>query len=127
MVNRLRHSITDVFNTISERLRIDENTLILLIASIVGIIGGFGAVGFRTLIEFIQSITIGGHEDVLVSVTALPTYKKILLPVVGGLIIGIADAIGGMIFPGAMKSTISFVLFILILLFKQTGLFGSKN
>ncbi len=46
---------------------------------------------------------------------------------VGGLIIGIADAIGGMIFPGAMKTTISFVLFILILLFKPTGLFGSKN
>lgn len=77
-----------MFNTLSERLRIDENTLILLIASIVGIIGGFGAVGFRTLIEFIQTLTLGGHENILASVTALPTYKKILLPVAGGLIVG---------------------------------------
>lgn len=84
----MRHSITDLFNALAERLRIDENTLILVIASIVGIIGGFGAVGFRTLIEFIQTITVGGHENILVSVSALPPYRKILLPVGGGLIVG---------------------------------------
>ncbi len=46
---------------------------------------------------------------------------------VGGLIIGLADSIGAMILPGAMKSILSFVIFILILLFKPNGLFGRKN
>jgi branched-chain amino acid transport system permease protein len=46
---------------------------------------------------------------------------------VGGLVIGVADSIGGLIFPGAMKTLISFVLFILILLFKPTGLMGGKQ
>lgn len=46
---------------------------------------------------------------------------------VGGLIIGIADSIGAMILPGSMKSILSFVIFILILLFKPTGLFGGQN
>ena len=46
---------------------------------------------------------------------------------IGGLIIGIADSIGAMILPGSMKSILSFVIFILILLFKPTGLFGRQN
>lgn len=45
----------------------------------------------------------------------------------GGLIIGLADSVGAMLLPGAMKSIISFTIFILILLFKPTGLFGRKN
>jgi branched-chain amino acid transport system permease protein len=47
--------------------------------------------------------------------------------VVGGLIIGLADSIGAMLLPSAMKSIISFSIFVLILLFKPTGLFGGKR
>ena len=46
---------------------------------------------------------------------------------VGGLIIGVAESFGAMFLPGAMKSIISFTIFILILLFKPTGLFGKRN
>ena len=46
---------------------------------------------------------------------------------IGGLIIGMADSIGAMILPGSMKSVLSFVIFIMILLFKPTGLFGRQN
>ena len=45
----------------------------------------------------------------------------------GGLIIGVADSVGAMFLPGAMKSIISFTIFILILLFKPTGLFGRRH
>lgn len=46
---------------------------------------------------------------------------------VGGLIIGMADSIGAMILPGSIKSVLSFVIFIIILLFRPTGLFGRHN
>jgi branched-chain amino acid transport system permease protein len=46
---------------------------------------------------------------------------------IGGLIIGVADSVGAMFLPGAMKSIISFTIFILILLFKPTGLFGGRH
>lgn len=88
MVARLRHSAEDLINYLTDQLRLNENTVILVIASIVGIIGGFGAVGFRTLIEFIQTVTIGTHENILATVRALPPYKKMLLPSMGGLIVG---------------------------------------
>jgi branched-chain amino acid transport system permease protein len=44
----------------------------------------------------------------------------------GGVIIGVADSVGAMLLPAAMKSVISFTLFILILLFKPSGLFGGR-
>jgi branched-chain amino acid transport system permease protein len=46
---------------------------------------------------------------------------------IGGLIIGVADSVGGLFFPGAMKHLISFIIFILILLFRPTGLVGSTK
>jgi len=45
----------------------------------------------------------------------------------GGLIIGVAESMGAVFLPAAMKSLVSFVIFILILLFKPSGLFGGKS
>lgn len=45
----------------------------------------------------------------------------------GGLIIGMAESMGAVFLPAAMKSLISFLIFILILLFKPSGLFGGKS
>jgi branched-chain amino acid transport system permease protein len=44
----------------------------------------------------------------------------------GGFIIGAAEAIGEIFFPGALKQVISFVIFILILFFRPMGLMGAK-
>jgi CIC family chloride channel protein len=78
----------DSFHRIIDKLHLNENTIILIIASFIGIIGGFGAVGFRTLISFIQTIAIGGDSNILEIVSALPWYKKLALPAIGGLIVG---------------------------------------
>lgn len=45
----------------------------------------------------------------------------------GGIVIGVADSLGAMFLPGSMKQVISFMLFILVLLVKPTGLFGRRN
>ncbi len=42
----------------------------------------------------------------------------------GGFIIGMAEALGSIIFPAALKQVVTFVIFVLILFFKPTGLFG---
>jgi len=78
----------DLFHRLTDRLRLNENTAIIVIASIIGIIGGFGAVGFRRLIEYIQTLTIGNHDNILATVMGLPWYYKLLLPTIGGLIVG---------------------------------------
>jgi branched-chain amino acid transport system permease protein len=43
---------------------------------------------------------------------------------IGGFIIGIAEAFGAIILPAALKQVVTFVIFVLILFFKPTGLFG---
>lgn len=45
----------------------------------------------------------------------------------GGLIIGVAESVGAIFLPGSMKAIVSFSIFILILLFKPTGLFGGRR
>lgn len=59
-------------------------------------------------------------------VVVLGGMGNLLGAFVGGLIIGLADSVGAMFLPGAMKSIISFTIFILILLFRPTGLFGRE-
>ena len=88
MSDRLKLATHDLFHSIIDKLRLSENTVILIIASIVGLIGGFGAVGFRSLIELVQTIAIGGHGNILEIVVALPWYKKLFIPSIGGLIVG---------------------------------------
>jgi branched-chain amino acid transport system permease protein len=46
---------------------------------------------------------------------------------VGGLIIGVAESVGAIFLPSSMKSIVSFSIFILILLFKPTGIFGGRR
>jgi branched-chain amino acid transport system permease protein len=45
---------------------------------------------------------------------------------IAGLVIGVAESLGGIFMPGSTKHVITFGLFILVLLFKPTGLLGTK-
>jgi branched-chain amino acid transport system permease protein len=43
---------------------------------------------------------------------------------IGGLIIGVAESLGAIFMPGGLKQIMSFLIFILILLVKPSGIFG---
>jgi len=45
---------------------------------------------------------------------------------VGGIILGLSEALGAMFLPGSLKLMVIMVIFMLVLLFKPSGLFGSK-
>ncbi|MFT5784451.1 MAG: CIC family chloride channel protein, partial [Candidatus Krumholzibacteriia bacterium] len=71
-----------------ERFSPDETTLMVLVAVLVGLMGGVGAVAFRFLVNFLQSLVLGSGEDTVALLAAIPWWQKILLPVVGGLVVG---------------------------------------
>ena len=59
-----------------------------VLAVIVGLAGGFGAIGFRYLIGFVQSIPYGSTDNLLDAVRSVPWYFKIWVPAIGGLVVG---------------------------------------
>ncbi len=71
-----------------EKFTPDETTIMVIVAVLVGLVGGFGAILFRWLVEVFQSLAIGTGENTVELLGPLPVWKKILLPVIGGLVVG---------------------------------------
>ena len=66
----------------------DEHTIMVVMGILVGVAGGYGAVGFRYLINFIQSIAYGSSAELLDVVQSIPWHMRIAIPAIGGLIVG---------------------------------------
>ena len=78
-------------NRISEYFllfRATEHTFMIIIAVIIGLIGGLGAVGIQYSIRLVQDIFWGNSELTLDFLKTVPFYVKILAPTIGGVIVG---------------------------------------
>jgi len=71
-----------------EYTRVSQTTYIFMIACTVGILGGFGAVGFYYLISIVQRIALGDGESTLLPLATISWYWKIIIPVTGALVVG---------------------------------------
>ena len=60
----------------------------IIIAIIIGILAGFSAIGIRAMIKFFSQLSFPGSLTVLENISASPWYLIILVPVIGGLIVG---------------------------------------
>jgi CIC family chloride channel protein len=69
-------------------IQVNEHTIMVVLAVVVGVAAGFGAVGFRYLINFFQTLAYGGENDLLELVVNLPWYYRVAVPAIGGLIVG---------------------------------------
>ncbi|RKZ15756.1 chloride channel protein, partial [bacterium] len=82
--NRLRRAL---FRLV-ERFEPDETTIMVVMAVVVGLIGGFGAILFRWLVDLFQGLAIGHGENTVELLANQPWWKILLLPVAGGLVVG---------------------------------------
>ena len=71
-----------------ERAKMTEHTFMVIVAVIIGICAGFGAIAVRTMIKFISGLSFPGTGTLLENITASPWYIVVLVPVIGGLIVG---------------------------------------
>lgn len=75
--------------TLVKRFTENEYALMVLMAAVVGVLGGYGAVGFRWIIGFFQGLFFAHNgSGVLDVIIGLPWYAKLLPPVIGGIIVG---------------------------------------
>jgi len=77
-----------IFIKMLHRLGPDEAAVMLVIAGTVGIVGGFGAIVFRWLVQFFQTFAIGAGENTVELLATLPGYRRVLLPMVGAALVG---------------------------------------
>jgi CIC family chloride channel protein len=70
------------------QVRVPDHTFMVLVAVIIGIFGGFGAIFFRFAIRVFQRVFFGSWHYSLDYVLGLPWYYKLFAPAIGGLIIG---------------------------------------
>ena len=81
-------SKSQTWHTTLRTLLSDEHTIMVLLGIVVGVAGGYGAVGFRHLINFIQSIAYGSSAELLEVIESVPWHMRIAIPAIGGLIVG---------------------------------------
>jgi CIC family chloride channel protein len=74
--------------SIFNQIKTNEHTVMAILATLVGLAGGFGAIGFRYLIGFIQAIAYGSGENLLELAPLTPWYLRIWIPALGGLVVG---------------------------------------
>lgn len=71
-----------------QRLRLTEHTFMVVVAVVIGLMGGFGAIFFRFAIRFFEGIFFGSWHYSLNYTLQLPWYVKLIAPAAGGLIVG---------------------------------------
>jgi len=70
------------------QLKTNEHTVMAILAVIVGLAAGLGAVGFRYLIDFFQTLAYGSPNELLEVVKTIPWSYKVGIPAAGGLLVG---------------------------------------
>lgn len=65
-----------------------ERSFMVIVAIFIGSLGGLGAVGFRHLIQAIQRLSWGSWEYSTEQVMSHPAWWIVLVPVLGGLVVG---------------------------------------
>ncbi len=82
------YSLSRTANALLDKAHLTENTAMIIIAIIIGVIAGYAAVGIRFLIEEFSHLSYPGNGTVLENITNTPWYFVILVPTIGGLIVG---------------------------------------
>jgi len=88
--HRTRVALRRFFRRAVGRVRY-EHPILFLLALIVGVAGGYGAILFLEVIDAAGNLAFGVHESDLVSrLVTLDWWHILLAPVAGGLVIGLA-------------------------------------
>jgi CIC family chloride channel protein len=88
MMTRLDRSLADSILELLSRLKVSEQLFLIILASVVGVGGGFGAIIFRELIGFFNHMFFGYGKTILSSATSYWIILIPLIPALGGLLVG---------------------------------------
>jgi CIC family chloride channel protein len=71
------------------RIRRGEHVFAVASALLIGIMAGYGAIGFRLLIRLFQGVFFGAPEYTLGLLSGIPWWQRLVFPGLGGLGVGL--------------------------------------
>ncbi len=86
--SRFRYFKNRLFRTLLQ-FRSTEYVFIVVMAVIIGMLAGFGAIGIQYVIRLVERTAWGANEFPIDHILQIPVYLKIGIPAVGGLLVGI--------------------------------------
>jgi CIC family chloride channel protein len=81
------NKISKMVHNALDRTRLSEHTFVILLAVIIGLIGGYGAVVIQYAIHGFQKLFWGGDFN-LTTIRNIAWYWKLLIPLMGGIVVG---------------------------------------
>lgn len=106
---RIRHILgTKVGQTLAS-IRRGEHAFVIIVAIIIGILGGYGAIIFRELILISHHTFFMFSDGATDQFAQIPWWKRLIMPTIGGILVGIivsrfAPAVKGSGIPEVMES-----------------------
>lgn len=88
LFQKLYNSISRRSIMVLDRAKMTEHTFMIVIALIIGILAGFGAIAIRAMINGISSLSFPGPDNLLNNIISAPWYLKIAAPIIGGILVG---------------------------------------
>jgi len=79
--------------TLLDKFRKDQGTQLILLGLLVGALSGVAAVLYRWLIAAVQMGFFGTGEGILNAVQSAPIWRRMTMPVLGGLLVGIVSKV----------------------------------
>jgi len=86
---RLQRSLRGAVRRLAGRVRAGDHTFTLLAAIGIGVVAGYGAILFRTMIAVVHGAFFGDAEYSLASLLAMPWWQRLALPSAGGVLVGL--------------------------------------
>lgn len=81
-------SLSYKINRLVVRAKMTEHTFMIIVAVFIGILGGFGAIAVRAMIKIFTELSFPGPGSILNNIESLPWIWILLIPALGGLIVG---------------------------------------
>ena len=76
------------YRAILEYAQVSQTTYVFILASIVGIMGGFGAIGLNYLVELINDVVLIGEGSIIARLQQTLWLWRVLIPVLGAIFVG---------------------------------------